>query len=91
MACRLWARTKVLARKREQRPPCGATASLGEKGQHPISRRRLGRFCVGKILSVTCVSRLFHLYDLVLDIELRFVVLCIIILREIYTYRTQHT
>ena len=25
-------RTKVLARKREQRPPCGATASLGEKG-----------------------------------------------------------
>ena len=45
MACRLWARTKVLARKREQRPPCGATASLGEKGQHPISRHRLGR-CV---------------------------------------------
>jgi len=39
---RPWARTKVLARKREQRPPCGATASLGEKGQHPISRRRLG-------------------------------------------------
>jgi len=36
------ARTKVLARKREQRPPCGATASLGEKVQRAISCGRLG-------------------------------------------------
>ena len=56
-----------------------------------VCRVALGRaLCRQKILSVTCVSRLFHLYDLVLDIELRFVV-CIIILREIYTERTQHT
>ena len=56
-ACRPWARTKVLARKREQRPPCGATASLGEKGQHPISRGRLG----------TRVDSIAHNPDFALD------------------------
>ena len=39
MACRPWARTKVLARKREQRLPCGATASLGRERQLWVETR----------------------------------------------------
>ena len=31
MACRPWARTKVLARKREQRPPCGPRRASARK------------------------------------------------------------